>query len=221
MPEFLNIELMNWEDFWDLLIKAVFNTLVVLYLVRVLYYKITPRKDFLFTYIMISQVVYFMLMLLENVGVNLGFALGLFAIFGMLRYRTRQIPIREMTYLFLVIGVSVINALANRRVSYAELVLTNVVVVAVTYLLERKFLLKHESKREINYEKVDLIKPENREELIKDLEERTGLKINRVEIGRVDFLRDSARVYIYYFETEKWGSLGDDNYAAGGADDDD
>ncbi len=221
MPEFLNIELMNWEDFWDLIIKAVFNTLVVLYLVRVLYYKVTPRKDFLFTYIMISQVVYFMLMLLENVGVNLGFALGLFAIFGMLRYRTRQIPIREMTYLFLVIGVSVINALANRRVSYAELVLTNLVVVAVTYLLERKFLLKHESKREINYEKVDLIKPENREELVRDLEERTGLQINRVEIGRVDYLRDSARVYIYFFESEKLGSLGEDNYAAGGDDDDD
>lgn len=221
MPEFLNIELMNWEDFWDLIIKAVFNTLVVLYLVRVLYYKVTPRKDFLFTYIMISQVVYFMLMLLENVGVNLGFALGLFAIFGMLRYRTRQIPIREMTYLFLVIGVSVINALSNRRVSYAELVLTNLVVVAVTYLLERKFLLKHESKREINYEKVDLIKPEKREELIRDLEERTGLKINRVEIGRVDFLRDSARVYIYYFESETWGSLGDDSYAGGRNDDDD
>ena len=220
MPEFLNIELMNWEDFWDLLIKAVFNTLVVLYLVRVLYYKVTPRKDFLFTYIMISQVVYFMLMLLENVGVELGFALGLFAIFGMLRYRTRQIPIREMTYLFLVIGVSVINALANRRVSYAELVLTNLVVVAVTYLLERKFLLKHESKREINYEKVDLIRPEKREELIRDLEERTGLPINRVEIGRVDYLRDSARVYIYYFESEKLGSLGEDNYAAGGNDDD-
>jgi len=221
MPEFLNIELMNWEDFWDLIIKAVFNTLVVLYLVRVLYYKVTPRKDFLFTYIMISQVVYFMLMLLENVGVNLGFALGLFAIFGMLRYRTRQIPIREMTYLFLVIGVSVINALSNRRVSYSELVLANLVVVAVTYLLERKFLLKHESKREINYEKVDLIKPEKREELIRDLEERTGLKINRVEIGRVDFLRDSARVYIYYFESETWGSLGDDSYAGGRNDDDD
>jgi len=219
MPEFLNIELMNWEDFWDLIIKAVFNTLVVLYLVRVLYYKATPRKDFLFTYIMISQVVYFMIMLLENIDVNLGFALGLFAIFGMLRYRTRQVPIREMTYLFLVIGISLINALANRRVSYAELVLTNVVVVSVTYMLERKFLLKHESKREINYEKVDLIKPEKREELIRDLEERTGLQINRVEIGRVDYLRDSARVYIYYFESEKWG--GEDSYTAGGNNDDD
>ena len=97
MPEFLNIELMNWEDFWDLVIRASFNLMVVLVLVRVLYYRITPRKEYLFTYILISVVVFFMIMLLENVGVEIGFALGLFAIFGMLRYRTQQIPIREMT----------------------------------------------------------------------------------------------------------------------------
>ena len=141
MPEFLNIELMNWQDFWDLLMRAVFNLAVVLVLVRALYYKITPRKEYLFTYILISMVVYFMIMLLENVGVEIGFALGLFAIFGMLRYRTQQIPIREMTYLFLVIGVSVINSLANRRVSYAELLLTNAAIVLITYLLEKVFLI--------------------------------------------------------------------------------
>ncbi len=221
MPEFLNVELMNWEDFWDLIIKGVFNTLVVLYLVRILYYKSTPRKDFLFTYILISLVVFFMIMLLENIDVKLGFALGLFAIFSMLRYRTRQIPIREMTYLFLVIGVSLINALANRRVSYAELVLTNITVMVVTYLLERKFLLQHETKREINYENVELIKPERRAELIADLEARTGLKIRRVEIGRVDYLRDSVRLDIHFFEQEKWSNFADDGTVEDGADDDD
>ncbi len=210
MPEFLNIELMNWEDFWDLILRGVFNTGVVLYLVRILYYKATPRKDYLFTYILISLIVYFMIMLLENIDVQLGFALGLFAIFGMLRYRTQQIPIREMTYLFLVIGVSLINALANRRVSYAELVLTNISIVAVTYMLEKVFLLKHESRRMITYEKVELIKPDRRAELISDLEERTGLKIHRVEIGRVDFLRDSVRLYIHYFEQENWVNFTDD-----------
>jgi len=221
MPEFLNVELMNWEDFWDLILKGVFNTLVILYLVRVLYYKATPRKDFLFTYIIISVVVYFMLMLLENVGVQLGFALGLFAIFGMLRYRTRQIPIREMTYLFLVIGISVINALANRRVSYAELLLTNVAVLLVTYLLERKFLLKHESKREIFYENVEMIKPEKRAELIRDLEERTGLTIHRVEIGRIDYLRDSVRLNIFFFERDNWANFSEDMSETGGSGDDD
>ena len=205
----------------DLIIKGVFNTLVVLYLVRILYYKATPRKDFLFTYILISLVVYFMIMLLENIDVKLGFALGLFAIFSMLRYRTMQIPIREMTYLFLVIGVSLINALANRRVSYAELVLTNITIMVITYLLERKFLLKHETKREITYERVELIKPEKRAELIRDLEERTGLKIRRVEIGRVDFLRDSVRLYIHFFDEENWTNFSEDVTQASGPDDDD
>jgi hypothetical protein len=115
-----------------------------------------------------------------------------------------------MTYLFLVIGISVINALANRKVSYAELVFTNVVLITITYLLEKVFLLKHESKKVINYENVEMVKPENREELIRDLEERTGLKINRVEIGRIDYLRDSARVYIFYFESENWIMAGDE-----------
>jgi len=202
MPEFLNIELMNWEDFWDLVIRASFNLLVVLILVRVLYYRITPRKEYLFTYILISVVVFFMIMLLENVGVEIGFALGLFAIFGMLRYRTQQIPIREMTYLFLVIGVSVINSLANRRVSYAELLLTNAAVVLVTYLLEKVFLMKTESKKLVFYEKIELIKPEMRAELIADLEERTGLIIHRVDIERIDYLRDAARIYIYYYEKD-------------------
>jgi len=202
MPEFLNIELMNWEDFWDLIIRASFNLLVVLILVRVLYYKITPRKEYLFTYILISVVVFFMIMLLENVGVEIGFALGLFAIFGMLRYRTQQIPIREMTYLFLVIGVSVINSLANRRVSYAELLLTNAAIVLVTYLLEKVFLMKTESKKLVFYEKVELIKPDRRAELIADLEERTGLKIHRVDVERIDYLRDAARIYIFYYEKD-------------------
>jgi magnesium-transporting ATPase (P-type) len=202
MPEFLNIELINWEDFWDLVIRIAFNLVVVVYIVRVLYYRITPRKDYLFTYILISLMVFFMVMVMQNVNVNIGFALGLFAIFAMLRYRTRQIPIREMTYLFVVIGVSVINGLANRRVSYAELIFTNVVIVGMVYLLERVFLLKNELRKEVVYEKVDLIKPENRAELIKDLEERTGLKINRVEIQRIDYIRDSVRLVIYYYQED-------------------
>jgi hypothetical protein len=208
MPEFLSIELMNWEDFWDLVIRFIFNLGVVLLLVRALYYRITPRKEYLFTYILISVVVFFMVFLLENVGVEIGFALGLFAIFGMLRYRTRQIPIREMTYLFLVIGVSVINSLANKKVSYAELLLTNFVIVLITYLLEKVFLMKTETKKLVLYEKIEMIKPAMRAELIADLEERTGLTIHRVEIERIDYLRDSARIYIYYFETN-WRNVGD------------
>ena len=210
MPEFLNIDLMDWEDFFDLILRSVFNLLIVIYLVRYLYYKKTKRKDYLFTYILISLVVFFMVFLLENVKLELGFALGLFAIFGIIRYRTQQIPIREMTYLFLVIGVSVINSLANAKVSYAELLFTNAALILVTYVLERVFLLRHESRKVIEYENIELIKPANRLEMIKDLEERTGLKINRVEIGKIDFLRDSARVYLYYFESDNQPNFADD-----------
>ena len=105
-----------------------------------------------------------------------------------------------MTYLFLVIGLSVINALSNRKVSYSELLFTNVILVLITYLLERVFLLKHESRKTILYDNIEMVKPENRLALLQDLEKRTGLKINRLDVGRLDYLRDMARLVIYYYE---------------------
>jgi len=221
MYEFLNIELINWEDFLDLIFRSIFNLAVIVLVVRYLYYKQTARKDYLFTYILISLVVFFMVFLLENVKLELGFALGLFAIFGIIRYRTQQIPIREMTYLFLVIGISVINALANAKVSYAELIFTNFALMLITFLLERVFLLRHESRKVVEYENIELIKPENRIALLKDLHERTGLNINRVEIGKIDFLRDSARVYVYYFESDNKPNFADDDQSGGVDDGDD
>jgi len=133
----------------------------------------------------------------------LGLALGLFAVFGIIKYRTDAVPIKEMTYLFLVIGISVINALANSKTSYIELFFINAVVVLITYTLEKVWLIQHESSKIILYEKIELIKPELRSELIKDLEERTGIKINRVSIGKINFLRDTAQVIIYYFDSEQ------------------
>jgi len=201
-PQIFGVNLINLSDFLELLVRFCFNLAVVTVLVRYIYYPIARRKDYLFTYILISSVIFALCFLLENVKLQLGFALGLFAIFGIIRYRTSQIPIKEMTYLFLIIGVSVINALANKKISYTELVFANLVLIFVTLLLEKALLLKHELRKTIIYEKIDLIKPEKREELLKDLQERTGLKINRIEIGRIDFLRDIARIRIYYFESE-------------------
>jgi len=144
---------------------------------------------------------------LDNVKLELGFALGLFAIFGIIRYRTTQIPIKEMTYLFLVIGISVINALSNSKVSYAELIFTNLTLLAVTYFLEKVLMIGHETRKVINYEKIELIKPENWPALKNDLEERTGLTILRFEIGKIDFLKDTAKIVIYYFENENAGTI--------------
>jgi hypothetical protein len=220
MPEFLNIELVYWEDFIDLIIRTVFNLLVVIYLVRILYYRKTPRKDYLFSFILVSQIVFFMLFNLENININIGVALGLFAIFGIIRYRTLPIPIREMTYLFLVVGISAINGLANRKVSYAELLFTNLAVMTMAYLLEKVYLMKIESKKEIIYENIELLRPEKKSELIRDLESRTGLKITRVDIGRIDYLRDVARIFIYYYE-ERGSTTADSNLEQSSWDDDD
>ena len=209
--EFFNVPLIDVEDFLKLMFRFAINTTMIVILVRYLYYETTKRKDYLFTYYLISFIVFLLCYLLENVKLELGFALGLFAIFGIIRYRTRQIEIREMTYLFLVIGVSVINALANKKISWAELMFTNVALITITYLLERKMLLRHESRKGIEYDKIDNIKPQNYDALKADLEERTGLVINSIEVGKIDFLKDSAKVYIHYYETHNAVNMADDN----------
>jgi hypothetical protein len=129
--------------------------------------------------------------------------LGLFAIFGIIRYRTDAIEIKEMTYLFIVIGLSVVNALAANRISVAETLLINATVVAMTYGLEYLWLLKHETRKTLIYERIDLILPDRAEEMHADLEARTGLKINRFDVGRIDFLNDTAQVRIYYYDDDQ------------------
>ncbi len=194
--------IVNWSELLQLFLRFSFNLIVSLILVRVLYYQTAKRKDYLFTFLLISTIVFLLCFLLESVKLQLGFALGLFAIFGIIRYRTTQIPIKEMTYLFLIIGVSVINALSSKHVSYAELALTNFMVIAITFALERVWLLKHESSKLVIYEKIELIKSGRRKELMEDLKERTDLPIHRVDIGKVNFLRDTAQIVVYYYTNE-------------------
>ena len=198
--EFLGSPIFDAKDFWRLLLKTVFNLGVILVITRYIYYPITKNKDYLFTYLLISLTVFILCVLLNDVKLQLGFALGLFAIFGIIRYRTDPIPIKEMTYLFLVIGVSVINALANKKISHAELVFANLVIIFITYGMEHLWLLRHETRKSIIYEKIELIVPERREELLTDLRERTGIDIIRVEIRRIDLLRDVANIRIFYYE---------------------
>jgi hypothetical protein len=194
-------EFINVQSFLALLTHFILNTFTLIVIVRYLYYPKTKRKDYLFTYFLIGSLIFLMCYLLVNVQIELGFALGLFAIFGIIRYRTDSIPIKEMTYLFIVIGLSVINALSGTAVVIANLLFTNFAIIAITYGLERIWLLKHESSKIIVYEKINLIKPENSDLLLEDLKNRTGINITRFEIGRIDFLRDTTRIKIYYFET--------------------
>ena len=201
--EFLGTPLFDSKDFWRMVTKTFFNLLIITVIVRYIYYPVTKNKDYLFTYFLISLTVFLLCVLLDSVKIELAFALGLFAIFGIIRYRTDPIPIKEMTYLFLVIGVSVVNALANKKISYSELVFANLMIVAVTYGLERIWLLRHETRKNIIYEKIDLIGPDKRDELIQDLKARTGIDVVRVEIRRVDFLKDIAYLRIFYYENDK------------------
>jgi|TARA_X000000368_G_scaffold184168_1_gene145460 hypothetical protein len=200
--EFLGTPLFDSKDFFKLIVKAAFNLAMILVIVRYIYYPITKNKDYLFTYLLISLTVFLLCILLDSVKIELAFALGLFAIFGIIRYRTDPIPIKEMTYLFLVIGVSVINALANKKISYSELVFANFMIIAVTFGLERIWLLRHETRKNVIYERIDLIGPEKRDELIKDLKDRTGIDVVRVEIRRIDFLKDIAYLRIFYYEND-------------------
>jgi hypothetical protein len=151
----------------------------------------------------------------------MGFALGLFAIFGIIRYRTDSIPIKEMTYLFVIIGISIINALANKKISYSELLFTNFIIVVVIYCLEKVWLQRQEFCKIIKYEKIELIKPEKNKELLEDIQQRTGLTINRIEIGEVDFLRDTALLNVYYYGDGNAVNLADLPQSHGNNDDDD
>lgn len=191
------------EDFYGLLIRLAINLLFLTILIRVLYYTKTRRKDYLFTYYLIGTITFFLCFGLMQMDIDTGMGLGLFAIFGIIRYRTDAIEIKEMTYLFMVIGISVVNALASNELSISEVGVINISVVLLTYLLENIWLMKHETRKTINYERIDLIKPENYDLLKADLEKRTGLTINRVEVGKIDFLNDTAMVRIYYFADEQ------------------
>ncbi len=207
--EFLGIELYE-DDFLKLLFKLGINFFFTFIIVRGIYYPISKRKDYLFSFFMLSIIIFVLCFILKGKNLDTGMALGLFAIFGIIRYRTNPIPIKEMTYLFMVIGLSVINALAKKGVSIAEILFANLVCVAITYGLEKIWFIRHESVKLIVYEKIDLIKPDKHNELKADLEERTGLVISRFEIGKIDFLRDTAQIRVHYFEDEQNGNFMDE-----------
>ena len=206
------MKFIHLEDFLGLIIRLSVHMLFVVLLVRGIYYPIAKRKDFLFTYLLFSLTIFLMCFMLESVKLQMGFALGLFAVFGIIRYRTDAIPIKEMTYLFVVIGMSVMNALINKKISLVELSFANLVIIGATYGLEKVWLLRHEAQKIIVYENIDLIKVGREEEMIADIELRTGIKVNRFEIGKIDFLRDTALIKIYFYEDEQ-GNQTDDSFS--------
>ena len=184
-------------EFWNLLIRFGFNVIAATFVV-LLYSRISKRKEFYFSYFAISIAVFLLVYLLESVKLELGFALGLFAIFGIIRYRTDAIPPKEMTYLFVIIAVSVINALSQGHVGYIGLALVNLLLIGTLGALEKVLLMRQEDSVQVIYENIENIHKDKEEELLIDLENRTGIKIKRYQIDRIDFLRDVARITIYF-----------------------
>ncbi|NOU61925.1 DUF4956 domain-containing protein [Marinifilum caeruleilacunae] len=195
---FLGIKIINVGDFIELIVRFTLNTSLIYLVTHFMYAKNSSRKDFYFSYLAIGVIVFLLCFLLNSVKLELGFALGLFAIFGIIRYRTDAIPIKEMTYLFIIIGISVMNALSNKKVSYAELVLTNALIVYGLWYLEKRLMLKQEKSIKLIYEKIENVNSENHEAMMIDFQERTGINISRFEIEKIDFLRDVAEITLFY-----------------------
>ena len=186
------------SELLNLIIRFGFNLSIAFIIIKLIYQRNhTNNLDFVFTYFMFNSLIFFFAFLLSNITINMGFAFGLFAVFAILRYRTDPIPIKEMTYLFIVITIGVINALSGAEVSYAALLFTNIALVGLTYVLETYWQNNTLILRTVEYEIIENIKPENHEKLRLDLENRIGMPIIKFEIHRINFLRDTVRISIY------------------------
>lgn len=181
------------------LLKLFFlNLLVSFIIVHFLYYPKSRRMDYYFTFLMFSSAMCLLLFVMNNLSLEIGFTIGLFAIFGMIRYRTETVPVREMTYLFIIIAISIINGI-GADVPFVLLATANVLIILLIWVLESKGILRQRtSTKLVIYDRIELIVPERRKELLEDLQKRTGMKIRSLEIGQVDFLKDSAWIKVNY-----------------------
>ena len=187
-------------EFFNLVFRFGFNLSIAFIIIKLIYHRDHNNNDFVFTYFMFNSLIFFFASILGSITINMGFAFGLFAVFAILRYRTDPIPIKEMTYLFIVITIGVINALSGDEVSFGALLFTNTALVGLTYFLEKYWQNNLLASMNIDYEKIENVKPENHEALLADLKERTGLNIQDFQLSRMNFLRDTARIKIYYKE---------------------
>ena len=175
-----------------------FNLLAALIIVCLIYYPSTHDKRYVFTFLAFNTIVYFLVSLMANVEIGIGVGFGLFAIFRILRYRTDPIPVRETTYLFVISALPVMNSAASGGDVWPQLILANLAIVLILFFLEKGWGFRYESSKRIVYEKIELITPEHRMELITDLQSRTGIKIKRLNIGKINFLRDTVEITVFY-----------------------
>jgi hypothetical protein len=191
-------QFMDATDFVRLLSRLTLDVGIASIVVWFIYYKLYKNREFVFTYYIFNVITFSMCVLLRKVPTELGFALGLFAVFGILRYRTEEIRMRDLTYMFIMIGFGIINGVANKKVSTSELFLVNGVIAGLTAVLELPRAAQRRGSAPMLYDNLELLKPENREQMIADLGRRTGLEVVRVQVHRFDMLRDAAEITIFY-----------------------
>lgn len=195
---FLGVPLVDMTSLWTLLVRFAFHFLICWVIVRCFYYPKSRRNDYYFTFMLFAVTIFLLIIQMENMKMAISFALGLFAIFGMIRYRTETLKVREMTYLFIIIGISIINGLAL-TMSYLELVVTNLLFIIAIWLFESDIITTRRTETKIVlYDKIENTKHGRETELIADLKDRTGLDITDVEVGHIDYLRDVAYVKVTY-----------------------
>lgn len=202
--EIIDTPLIDTADMTALILRFLFSTFFVMIIIAGLYYPKSRRREYFFTFAVISVSIFFLIYLLGSVKIKVGFALGLFAIFGIIRYRTESMSVREMTYLFVIIAISVINALAV-TLSYAELAVTNIIFIAVIFFCEKLPFTNSYDEKLVLYDRIDLVVPEKRAELFADLKNRIGIDVINVQIGAVDFLRDTVMIKVFYRDTLRYG----------------
>lgn len=196
-----NLDFIHLSSFSDMLIRFIINFVVCWFTVHWLYFRKSKRSDYYFTYMLISVSIFFLIYLLGGTQLKIEFALGLFAIFGIIRYRTEALQVREMTYLFVIIAISVINALTT-SLNIVGLLFTNIIFIVCILLFECNKLHRQYATKMIKYDCINLITPDKRKELIEDIHQRTGLEIKKIEIGDIDFLKDMAYIKIFYTDEQ-------------------
>ncbi|MCA9917924.1 MAG: DUF4956 domain-containing protein [Anaerolineales bacterium] len=190
----------------SLLIGFLFNLLVAVIIVRYIYFPAKQNKNYVFTFLAFNTAIYFVMSVLTSVEISVGVGFGLFGLFSLLRYRTETMPSREMTYLFIIIAMPVLNSILIGNSEWLSLVLANTAVMTTLFILEREWGFNYELSQTITYERIELIRPANYDLLLADLQERTGLPIKRCEVRNINFLRDSAEIKIYYDDPAKGGT---------------
>jgi len=191
---------MDIKDFTKLAFRLLIDVGFASLIVHGVYRRVYGKNEYPFTYYAFNIITFTVCFLLRKVPTDLGFALGLFAVFGVLRYRTEQINIRDLTYLFIVIGIAILNASANKKVSVAELALVNGAIIGMVFLLEAAPSGKRERNRRVIYDNIELLRGGDPAALHSDLSERLGVDVRRVTVTRADLLRDTADLMVYYVD---------------------